>query len=575
MPTTAPKVPWAIHLTAADHRFRLLAFDFDSGPHGADVAAGDAHRLCTVLDELGVAHLHTASGPAGGQHVWIRLADPGASADNVRTLAHALRQHYPSLDTSPLTNPATGAVRPPGAPHRNGGYSLPHLLGTALSNTLKRMSSGAPNDVVEWLLARHPHAELSKHHDHPRTVRIIEDQAGPHLDRPRRPLSNRTQALLGTTPTPGTDRSALAHSILLGMAKAGHSLLDVETAVASAPGLVRLRDDHDRGRDDTTRQWQRALDVAARFAPASADERAPVDDELDHVETAVMADPTRWARPGGASDERILHALIVLARTARTRTLDVDVRRLAEAAAVAASTVSRRLRVLMGEGWVTRVNEGSGTRASTWELNLASIAATQGEPAPGSGTGISRPLLAHHTHDVWASRTGLGSAAARIHWEALKFGKSKFSARRGKNMISVVSEATGYATATVARTLDKFRDLHLLPVSSAITSIEPMDRIALSLGVAGTAAARASRHLIDRELHRWWTEELEWRSRRGKKRGVRATPPGALALPITAPARARYGRFPTGDDGRADYRTARDVVGTSLGNVPSLNSAAA
>lgn len=574
MPTTAPKVPWAIHLTAADHRFRLLAFDFDSGRHGADVAASDAHRLRTVLDELGVAHLHTASGPTGGQHVWIRLSDPGASADNVRTLAHALRQHYPSLDTSPLANPATGAVRPPGAPHRNGGYSLPHLHGHSLSNTLKRMSSGAPNDVVEWLLARHPHAELPKHHDRTHTVRIVEDQAGPHLDRPRRPLSNRTQALLGTTPTPGTDRSALAHSILLGMAKAGHSLADVETAVASAPGLVRLRDDHNRGRDDTTRQWQRALDIAARFAPASADERAPIDNELDQIETAVTADPTRWARPGGASDERILHALIILARTARTRTLDIDVRRLAEAAAVAAATVSRRLRVLTGEGWVTRVHEGSGTRASTWELHLASTGATQGEPAPVPSRGMSQALLEHHIHDVWTHRIGLGGAAARIHWEAIKFGKSIVSDRSGRTIDSYVAAATGYTIATVARTLTKLSKLHLLPIPEMETSTERMDRTALSLGVIGTAATRARRHLIDRELHRWWAEELEWRRRRGKKRGVRVALPGALTLPISAPARARYGRFPTGGDSRADYRTARDIVSTSLGYVSSLNPAA-
>ncbi|MBM4515544.1 hypothetical protein GS432_00345 [Rhodococcus hoagii] len=33
-----------------------------------------------------------------------------------------------------------------------------------------------------------------------------------------------------------------------------------------------------------------------------------------------------------------------------------------------------------------------------------------------------------------------------------------------------------------------------------------------------------------------------------------------LSLPIAAPARARYGRFPTTAARRADYRTARDVV---------------
>ncbi|MDV2477270.1 hypothetical protein F8M49_21385 [Rhodococcus zopfii] len=116
------------------------------------------------------------------------------------------------------------------------------------------------------------------------------------------------------------------------------------------PGLVRLREDAARGHDDTERQWQRALHSAAAFAPAAGIERLPIDDELDLIEDSVVADPSRWARPGGASDERILHALLVLARTARTRSLDIDVRRLAVSSAVAASTVSRRLRVLADEG---------------------------------------------------------------------------------------------------------------------------------------------------------------------------------------------------------------------------------
>ncbi|MEE2033377.1 hypothetical protein [Rhodococcus chondri] len=574
MPATAPTVPWAIHLAGTDHRFRLLAFDLDSGRHGADIARSDALRLCGVLDELGVAHLRTASGPTGGQHVWVRLAEPGASADSVRHLAHALRQHYPSLDTAPLTNPATGAVRPPGAPHRHGGYSLPYLDESlpylderALTGTLARMSVGTAPEVVQWLLARHPHTELPERPDRARAVRIIDGPAGPRLDRPRRPLTARTRALLTATPSAGTDRSALAHSILLGMATAGHSLADIAAAVDAAPGLVRLRDDRDRGRDDTARQWQRALAAAARFPVTTGDDRDPIDDELDRVDTAVTADPARWARPGGASDERILHALCVLARTARTRTLDIDVRRLAEAAAVHASTVSRRLRVLAGEGWVTRVRAGSGTKASTWELNLPQLGATQGEPAPAVSPGTPLALLEHHTHDVWSNRAGLGGAFARIHWAVLEFGKHVSSAHGRIPLVAFVAAATGYTRGTITRTLDKLHTLGLLPTSPG-TSRKSMDRTAHLLGATGTAADRAHRHLVDRELHRWWIEELEWRRRPGKKRGVRPVPRGSLALPIAAPARARYGRFPTGDDGRADYHAARTIVSTALGYFP-------
>ncbi|MBM4575012.1 hypothetical protein GS489_32860, partial [Rhodococcus hoagii] len=288
----------------------------------------------------------------------------------------------------------------------------------------RKLSTGwrspAPIEIVEWLLPAHPHKPPATHSRpvHARSA-SSEDAAGPHLDRPRRPLAERTRQLLAAAPLAGTDRSALAHSILLGMARSGHTLADVVAAIETAPGLVRLREDRDRGRDDTERQWQRALATAAQFPATVLVERAPVDDELDRVEESLTADPSRWARPGGASDERILHALLVLARTARTRTLDIDVRRLAEAAAVDASTVSRRLRVLRAEGWVTCVKEAAGTRAATWELSTSDVAATQGEPAPRS----SHALLDHHTHDVWANRHGLGGAAARIHWAVLNFGE--------------------------------------------------------------------------------------------------------------------------------------------------------
>ncbi|OOL33444.1 hypothetical protein GQ85_01495, partial [Rhodococcus rhodochrous] len=103
VPSQPPGFPWAIYLADANHRYRLLAFDLDSGRHGPDAACTDADRLAAHLAELGVPHLRTRSGPTGGQHIWLRLAAPGAAPDDVRRLAHALRQHYPSLDTAPLT----------------------------------------------------------------------------------------------------------------------------------------------------------------------------------------------------------------------------------------------------------------------------------------------------------------------------------------------------------------------------------------------------------------------------------------------------------------------------------------
>ncbi|UNN05273.1 FUSC family protein (plasmid) [Rhodococcus opacus] len=560
MPLQQPEFPWAVYLASSDHRFRLLVFDFDTSRFGADQARADSDRLAAHLDDLGVQFLRAHSGPTGGQHIWIRLGEDGADPAAVGELNRVLVQHYPTFDKSPLRNPDKGVVRPPGAPHRNGGRSVPHLAGAELQQALERVSRGTTPEVVNWLLARHPHVEPATPPEEHRRPRIIEDAAGPRLDRPRRPLPHRTAALLATVPSKGADRSALAYTILLSMARAGHTLDDARAAVATAPGLIRLREDAARGRDDTERQWSRALARAATFTadPGQAP-REPIDDDLDTIEHALAATTAHWGRRGGASDERILHALTALARTARTRVLDIDCRRLGQTCALDASTVSRRLRLLAREGWVTLVTPSAGTRAARWTLNLPpdvgveiTSHATQGEPAPASGPGLT--LLTHHAHDLWSpSRSGgLGAATARVHWFY----------RSGVDSLTGLSEKTGYGTEYIERALTRLHSAGLLTSEATGEQLlRTLETVAQTRGVAGINARRAARHLVDRELFTWWNEEHLWRAARGKKSGARrTTSTGMLALPISAPARVRYGRFPTRSNGRADYPTARAVV---------------
>lgn len=560
MPLQQPEIPWAIYLASSDHRFRLLVLDFDTSRYGADQARADSDRLAAHLDDLGVHYLRAYSGPWGGQHIWLRLGENGADPAAVGELNRVLAQHYPTFDTSPLSKPRMGVVRPPGAPHRDGGRSVPHLAGAELQQALERVSRGTTPEVVNWLLARHPHVEPATPPEEHRRPRIIEDAAGPRLDRPRRPLPHRTAALLATVPSKGADRSALAYTILLSMARAGHTLDDARAAVATAPGLIRLREDAVRGRDDTERQWSRALARAATFT-ADPDQapREPIDDDLDAIEHALAATTAHWGRRGGASDERILHALTALARTARTRVLDIDCRRLGQACALDASTVSRRLRVLAREGWVTLTTPSAGTRAARWTLNQpqdvgveTTSHATQGEPAPAPGPPL--PLLPHHTHDLWSpSRSGgLGAATARVYWFY----------RSGVVSLIGLSEKTGYGTKYIERALTSLQSTGLLTSKATGEQLlRTLETVAQTRGVAGINARRAARHLVDRELFTWWNEEQQWRSTRGKKRGTRrTTSTGMLTLPISAPARVRYGRFPTRSNGRADYSTARAVV---------------
>src|SRR3954452_23482593 len=109
-----PGRPYAVYLADPDGDYWLLGCDLDSGrgPVREDLA-----ELRALLDRAGLPHLLGASGPGGGRHVWIGLAE-AVSAPEVARLADALAARLPSLDTAPLRTPRPGCLRPPGAPHR-------------------------------------------------------------------------------------------------------------------------------------------------------------------------------------------------------------------------------------------------------------------------------------------------------------------------------------------------------------------------------------------------------------------------------------------------------------------------
>lgn len=77
-----------------------------------------------MLVEVGLEPVVCASAPTGGRHVWVSLAE-SVDPTIVATLARFTQKLCPSLDLSPMASPAAGRVRPPGAPHRHGGYSTP------------------------------------------------------------------------------------------------------------------------------------------------------------------------------------------------------------------------------------------------------------------------------------------------------------------------------------------------------------------------------------------------------------------------------------------------------------------
>lgn len=252
----APARPRAMYLPGADQRFRFLAFDLDA--HG-DAAAPlrDLNVLAGYLTDAGIPFLVCASGPAGGRHIWIGLAD-SIDADTVATLNRLVKHLCPRLDLSPLSNPRIGCVRPPGAPHRDGGASVP-LTGSLDVLTAPRTSAAAIRDLTSHLAALVDDAEPADS-DRARPSGPIPVDAHRRLYLPgqRRELPAVSAAALRELPA-GADASAQLCRVLVGAAAARWHHADVAALVDDAAGLehVRTRATPPRPRPASTRRTGR------------------------------------------------------------------------------------------------------------------------------------------------------------------------------------------------------------------------------------------------------------------------------------------------------------------------------
>lgn len=97
--------------------------------------------------------------------MWTALAEP-ADRESVATLARLARHLCPTLDIAPLSNPTTGCVRPPGAPHRSGGRSVV-LRGDTTALTTPTGTRAQVGALIEHLAQLVDDAEPSQTPDPP------------------------------------------------------------------------------------------------------------------------------------------------------------------------------------------------------------------------------------------------------------------------------------------------------------------------------------------------------------------------------------------------------------------------
>lgn len=378
----APERPWAIYLTDREHAYRLLCFDLDGKtPEAAEAAEQDAAALAQLLTDAGLAPVVCQSGPQGGRHIWIALCE-GVSAELVHRLARLAKTLHPTLDLSPIMNPAAGCVRPPGAPHRHGGSST-IIDGELDSLTRPSGTQAAVAAAVERLAQLVNDRAATERTDTFSADTAQDDRKHPHIPGTKRPLAPAAAAAMRTNAAEA-DASAVLWRVLTGAAAAHWHYSDVARVLDTAPGLEHARTRNEDGRriarrpDERARVLRRQWDRAVAYI-ASGRKLVGHDDTFDAradaiaahvlaVQTRADAAPGRWNRGGGPADRRVLDALSILALQALSADVEADTRRLALMAGIGRETARTALLRLSEDGWIIRTSEAEGRNAAHWKI---------------------------------------------------------------------------------------------------------------------------------------------------------------------------------------------------------------
>ena len=408
-----PSRPWAVYLAGADRRFRLLAFDLDAKTVGAaDAAARDAEVIGGLLADAGIEYVVCDSGPSHGRHVWVGLAE-SVDAETIATLARLTRFLCPTLDISPLSNPDTGCVRPPGSPHRSGGCSRVvrgdlHTLANpsttvhqvrVLTETLAKLVDGV--EPVGRVEAKRPIP--------------VDEHGRVYLPGPRRELTAGSAAALREDAASG-DASSVLWRVLVGAASARWRHADIAALVDQAPGLEHVRTERDRGRRVPRsriaaaavlrRQWDKAVRYVATTNRQVGDDptfdarAAAIATHVREIQARADAATGRWSHAGGPTDRRILDVLCMLALQALNASVEADIRRLALLGGVGRETARTALIRLARDGWIRHVRAAGGPHGATWTIDPQNVihrddvpSRSQADPRPVGARAAERTAL--------------------------------------------------------------------------------------------------------------------------------------------------------------------------------------
>jgi hypothetical protein len=305
-----PRQPAAVPLYQHG-RTCLLALDFDTKRHSRAVVDDDFARALSWITEAGGLAV-TDRSTSGGRHILVPLAlGTSATLAEINQLMRLLQSRLPSLDKTPMTNPATGCITAPGSPCRQGGY---RILDGPIPPAVQALTTRSHPALLPRLnillgaLPAPPAATPGAASDH-LTGTGRDTRLDPQYSRTT-PMPDRitAYATTGQLPARGTwkSHSEARQSVLAHAALHGHSLATITALMTPGrpwhPGLAaaynRYRHNADKALE---RDFAKALTWANANAPNFRPSRAQ-DLELhtrgggkgSHLLRSWLANATAW-----------------------------------------------------------------------------------------------------------------------------------------------------------------------------------------------------------------------------------------------------------------------------------------
>lgn len=573
-PSRQPAEPYAVYLADQHGRFRTVAFDLDAGP--ATPLGPQLDRLHRLLDAAGIRHVEVYSGPSPHKRHLLCTFPDGLDPRLVAGVARAVREQVaPSLDLSPLCNPATGAIRPPGSPHRDGGRARVAGLGLESLACLQQGSPAAAfARLAVFLGVPLDPAEQPRPHDdlRARLARLPRQDGQPHLGLPCRGLNPRMSGLMINGDVGGEypSRSNVAFAVAVAAVQTGWTFADFRAAADSSDnvGLDHLRLRHLGGgryvpRTDrnaaTERMWIKAVEYVLRH-PAVRPRNRDVDDHIDQIRHAVAE--RSWGGQGGPGELAVLTRLLELAQHHGTLVVGQAVRPLSLGTSLSKSSSARALQRLQASGWVELETRSAGRASAAFRLTIPTPScgavdhlADAPDESDGGGTLGPAPLMLRG-HDT-GTADGLGRFAALVADHLAQEPASPTD----------VSRRTGLCARTIRRHLQRLEAAGVVGRDGSIWQLrsDRLDPAAVALGVSGATTARVRRYADERLTYAWWLAdhhaEHGYLTERGLRRpGRRVDATGRRTVP-TQP-------FPRRSDGRRSWTAGLALVADGGGLQP-------